>query len=376
MKFDEVIGQEDVKSRLLQLASTDRIPHSLLLCGPAGSGKMALAMAFASYLLGDTDADTPFNANARAMLRRWEHPDLHFSYPVIRPVGTSADHKMTSDDFAKEWHEMLEKGAYFDMDTWLSHMNAANQQAQIFACESDSLAKKLSLKSSQGGYKVCIIWLPERMNGECANKLLKLLEEPPAQTLFIMVCEEPEKLIETVRSRTQRINVRRIGDEVIAQALVNKLAIDADTAQRTAKVAGGSWWKALSLLNTDSENTEFFKAFVLLMRLAYMRNIKDLKAWSERVSGFGREKQKRMLAYFHRMLRENLMFNFKQPALCHLTKDEEEFAQKFAPFINEANIVELYELYERANRDIGQNANPKIVFFDLALQMIVLLIKK
>ena len=376
MKFDEVIGQEDVKSRLLQLASTDRIPHSLLLCGPAGSGKMALAMAFASYLLGDTDADTPFNANARAMLRRWEHPDLHFSYPVIRPVGTSADHKMTSDDFAKEWHEMLEKGAYFDMDTWLSHMNAANQQAQIFAGESDSLAKKLSLKSSQGGYKVCIIWLPERMNGECANKLLKLLEEPPAQTLFIMVCEEPEKLIETVRSRTQRINVRRIGDEVIAQALVNKLAIDADTAQRTAKVAGGSWWKALSLLNTDSENTEFFKAFVLLMRLAYMRNIKDLKAWSERVSGFGREKQKRMLAYFHRMLRENLMFNFKQPALCHLTKDEEEFAQKFAPFINEANIVELYELYERANRDIGQNANPKIVFFDLALQMIVLLIKK
>ena len=376
MKFDEVIGQEDVKSRLLQLASTDRIPHSLLLCGPAGSGKMALAMAFASYLLGDTDADTPFNANARAMLRRWEHPDLHFSYPVIRPAGTSADHKMTSDDFAKEWHEMLEKGAYFDMDTWLSHMNAANQQAQIFAGESDSLAKKLSLKSSQGGYKVCIIWLPERMNGECANKLLKLLEEPPAQTLFIMVCEEPEKLIETVRSRTQRINVRRIGDEVIAQALVNKLAIDADTAQRTAKVAGGSWWKALSLLNTDSENTEFFKAFVLLMRLAYMRNIKDLKAWSERVSGFGREKQKRMLAYFHRMLRENFMFNFKQPALCHLTKDEEEFAQKFAPFINEANIVELYELYERANRDIGQNANPKIVFFDLALQMIVLLIKK
>ena len=376
MNFSEVIGQDDVKSRLLTLIESGKMPHSLLLYGAPGCGKMALALALASHLLGENDVNNPKAASVKAMLDRWEHPDLHFSYPVIRPTGTTADHKMISDDFAKEWHLLLKKGPYFDMDTWLEHMNAANQQAIIFASESDNLTRKLNLKSSMGGYKVAIIWLPERMNVECANKLLKLLEEPPHQTLFIMVSEAPERLLETVRSRTQMIQVKRIDTVVLERALVEKRGLDDDTAHRVAQIANGSWLDAIRMLNADSEAKQFFNDFVGVMRASYRRDIREMKAWSERVATYGREKQKRMLLYFHRMFRENFMYNFKQSSLIHFTQDEEQFAQKFAPFINERNIVELYELVELNIRDLSQNANPKIVFFDFTLRVTMLLVRK
>lgn len=365
MKFEEVIGQEEAKERLMQLVQESRLPHALMLCGPMGSGKMALALAFASYLL----ADSP-------MLRKWEHPDLHFSYPVIKPTGVSADHKMVSDDFSKEWHEMLSQGAYFTMDQWLGYMNASNQQAQIGAGESDSLIHKLSLKSSQGGYKICIMWLPERMNGECANKILKLLEEPPHQTLFLMVCEEPEKLIETIRSRVQRIDIKRISDEAIKTALMEKRGLEKEGACRIAHIANGSWLKALEGLQADGENKLFLDMFIMLMRFSYARNIKEMKNWSETIAGFGREKQKRMLSYFLHMIRENFIYNFHLPELNYMTQEEENFSHNFARFINEANVEEITEMLQRAQRDIGQNANAKIVFFDLALNMIVLLLRK
>ena len=382
MKFSEVIGQEDVKDRLRELVRERRVPNTLMFCGPGGSGKMALALAFASYLLGERDgeasllADSQAIVNAEAMLARWEHPDLHFTYPVIKPVGTSAEHKMTSDDFTREWYELLCKSPYFSMDAWLSCMDAANQQAIIGAGESDELTRKLSLKSSQGGYKVSIIWLPERMNVECANKLLKLLEEPPRQTVFIMVCEEPDALLDTIKSRTQRIDIKRIDDASLEQALIERRAIDADTAHRIARIAGGNWLCALENLEAGNENRLFLDMFIMLMRLAYQRNIKELKQWSEAVAGYGREKQRRLLRYMMRMVRENFMYNFGQPELCYLTQEEENFSCKFARFINEANVVDINELLQKAHRDIGQNANAKIVFFDLALQMIVLLIRK
>ena len=382
MKFSEVIGQEDVKDRLRELVRERRVPNTLMFCGPVGSGKMPLALAFASYLLGERDgeasllADSQAIVNAEAMLARWEHPDLHFTYPVIKPVGTSAEHKMTSDDFTREWHELLCKSPYFSMDAWLACMDAANQQAIIGAGESDELTRKLSLKSSQGGYKVSIIWLPERMNVECANKLLKLLEEPPRQTVFIMVCEEPDALLDTIKSRTQRIDIKRIDDAALEQALIERRAIDADTAHRIARIAGGNWLRALENLEAGNENRLFLDMFIMLMRLAYQRNVKELKQWSEAVAGYGREKQRRLLRYMMRMVRENFMYNFGQPELCYLTQEEENFSCKFARFINEANVVDINELLQKAHRDIGQNANAKVVFFDLALQMIVLLIRK
>ena len=378
MKFGDVIGQEEIKQRLRRMVSEDRVPHAMMFCGPQGSGKMALAVAFASYLLcrDRTDGDSCGACRQCAMTGKLAHPDLHFSYPVIRPSGTGSEHKMSSDDFADEWRRMLSQGVYFTMDQWLAEMNAANQQALMGVGESDLLIRKLSLKSSQGGYKVVIIWLPERMNAECANKMLKLLEEPPAETVFVMVCEEPEKLIETIRSRAQRIDVRRIDDASIERALVERRGIDTDAAHRLARAANGSWLTALEELDADNEKRQFLDLFISLMRLAYMRKIKDLRKWSETAAALGREKQRRMLAYFMRLVRENFMYNFHNPQLCYMTRDEENFARNFAPYINEANVIEMSELMNRAMRDIGQNANAKIVLFDMATHIIVSLIRK
>ena len=384
MKFGEVIGQEETWARLMQMVDENRLPHALLLCGPTGCGKMALALAFASYLLGERQENghqlpefhPQLTSNAEAMLKKWQHPDLHFSYPVIKPKGTSADHKMVSDDFAKEWNQLLMEGPYFTLDQWLSMMNADNQQAVIYASESDDLNRKLSLKSSLGGYKVCVMWMPERMNQECANKLLKLIEEPPSQTVFIMVSEEPEKLLETIISRTQRVDVRKIDTEYIEKALTERRGIDKEEAHRLARAANGSWLKALEELDTGNENRLFLDMFIMMMRLAWQRNVKELKKWSEIVSGYGREKQRRMLTYFLRLVRENFMYNFHQPELCYMTQDEENFARNFSRFINESNVIGISELIQRAIRAIGQNANPKIVFFDMALNTIVLILKK
>ncbi len=379
MNWSEVIGQEDIKQKLTSMVDDEHVPHAMILCGPYGCGKMAMAMAMASYLLteGSMRINPQFNkANSEAMLGQWEHPDLHFSFPTIKRAGMSADHQPVSGDYAKEWRQMLMQGPYFNISQWMDYMDAANQQAIITGAESDELARKLSLKSSLGGYKVAVIWLPERMNLTSANKLLKLLEEPPHQTIFIMASEEPEKLLDTIKSRTQRIDMKRLTNKDICNALVQQRGIDEASAQRIARLANGNWMNALDALNTSNENRQFFDMFTMLMRLAYTRNIKELKKWSEAVAAYGREKQRRMLVYFTGQVRENFMYNFRNPELTYMTVEEENFSKKFSPFINELNVIEISELMERANRDIGQNANAKIVMFDMALKMIVLLLRK
>lgn len=311
MQYGEVIGQEDIKQRFRQLVAADRVPQGILLCGPQGCGKMALALALASHLLCEshTEDDSCGHCSQCAMLRKWEHPDLHFTFPTIKPTGMSSDRQPVSDDYMRQWHEMILRSPYITINEWMECMGAANQQAIITAAESDALARKLSLKASQNGYKVSIIWLPERMNGASANKLLKLLEEPPAHTVFIMVSDAPEQLLDTVRSRVQRIDIKRIDEDSIADALVSRRAIDEDTARRLARLANGSWNKAVEELDTGNENRMFLDLFIQLMRLAYLRNIKELRQWSETAASLGREKQKRLLTYFLRMVRENFMHN-------------------------------------------------------------------
>ncbi len=361
----------------MQMVKEDRLPHAMMLCGPQGSGKKALAIAFACYLLEQPTAYGQLpTASTKAMLQKLEHPDLHFTYPTIKLPSMSTEHTPVSDDFAKEWHELLKEGPYFSMDEWMQAMGGENQQAVITVGESDELVRKLSLKSSQGGYKVSIIWLPERMNIACANKLLKLIEEPPQQTVFILVSEEPDKLLETIRSRVQRIDIRKTDNEDIRKALVERRGISEEAALRISRLANGNWLKAMEELQTGSENEMFLDMFIMLMRLAYQRKIKDLRKWSEQMAAMGREKQKRWLNYFLRMTRENFMYNFHDEQLCYMTQKEEDFAKNFARFVNEANILPINSLANLAVRDIGQNANAKIVFFDFALQMIVLLLQK
>ena len=230
--------------------------------------------------------------------------------------------------------------------------------------------------SSQGGYKISLIWLPERMNIQCANKMLKLLEEPPRQTLFLLVSEQPELLLETIRSRTQRIDFKKIATQELEQALIERRGLDRDTAHRIARIANGNWNKALEELNAGNENQQFLDLFIMLMRLAYMRKIHDLKKWCDIVAAFNREKQKRMLDYFTHMLRESFMYNFHQEELVYMTQEEENFAKNFARFINEANIIDIFHLFDECKAMINQNANAKIIFFDMVLNIIVMLIRK
>lgn len=379
MQFSEVIGQNDAKQRLLQMVSEQRIPHAILFCGPEGSGKLALALAFASYLLGERLNGESLLSNkalvpyAEAMLAKWQHPDLHFSYPVIRPKGTSSDRKIISDDFSAEWTRLISQSPYFSMEQWMTAMNAENQQAVIYEAESDDLNHKLNMKSSQGGYKVSVIWLPERMNLTCANKLLKLLEEPPLMTIFLLVSEHPEQLLETIRSRVQMFYVKRIDDESVEKALVERRGLEPDMAHRVARVAAGNWLKAMEELDAGNENRQFFDLYVMLMRKAYMREVKELKRWSDTISAMGREKQRRFISYMLKMTRENFMYNFHQEELVYMTREEENFSSKFARFINERNVIDMNDMLQRAYRDIGQNANPKMVFFNMALKTIILL---
>ena len=381
----EVIGQQDIWSRLMEMVQENRVPHALMFCGPQGCGKLAMALAFASYLLGERESApeelTEEQKRTQAMLRKWEHPDLHFTFPTIKTSDMGGDHNPVSLDFIKEWKEMLlSQGPYVLISDWMQRMGKSdadfNKQAIITVEETDNISRELSMMSSQGGYKISLIWLPERMNIQAANKILKLLEEPPRQTLFLLVSENPELLLETIRSRTQRLDFKKIDNDSLEQALIERRALAQEMAHRIARIANGNWNAALEELDSGNENRQHLDMFIMLMRLAYMRNIHDLKKWSDVVATFGREKQKRMLDYFMHMLRESFMYNFRNPELSYMTQEEENFARNFARFINEANIIDISNLFEETKRFIAQNANPKIVFFDLALKIIVLLIRK
>ena len=390
MYFSDVIGQEKSRRRLLQMVAENRVPHALMLCGPEGCGKMALALAFASFLLGDIgpeeDADPELKKfvsgfdqrkriNAHAMLAKWEHPDLHFSFPVVKLPGQSAEYPTTSADYMQKWIDFLADGPYIEHDRWSEVLNE-NKIAVIYEAESDRLQHELMLKSNQGGYKISLIWQPECMNATCANKLLKLLEEPPSKTVFLLVSEDPGQLLETIRSRVQRIDIPRLETEDIEKALQQQRSLEPDMAHRVARLANGSWTRALESLDASNEEKTFLDLFIVLMRQAYMRNAKELKKWSLTVSNFDREKQVRMLNYFLRMVRENFIYNFHNPELNYMTQEEENFSKNFARFINEANVIEMSEAIQKATDDIVRNGNAKMVFFCLSLQIIVLIMRK
>ena len=362
--------------RLIKDAQAGTVPHALLFCGPEGTGKLQTAIAFARYLLcrdKGTATDSCGKCPACVKMDKLVHPDLHFVFPVINK-SKSSDRSTVSDDEIQTWRETVLEQQYFGFEDWLSAIDAENKQASIFVTESERITSKLSLKSVEGGYKIMIIWHAEKMNQQCANSLLKLLEEPPAQTVFILTTDAPEQMLETILSRTQRIDFRRIPEQEIESRLQGQgYQLDQDTAQKIAHLSGGSWLKAISALRVNAESDEFFDYFTQLMRLSYGRKLKDLKRWSESIAGGGREWQKRFLAYCQRMIRENFICNFHNPDLNYMTEQERQFSVKFAPFVNENNIIGLMDMLSDAQRDIEQNVNSKMVFFDMSLKTIMLM---
>lgn len=368
--FRDVVGQEEVKQLLMSSVRGGKMPHALLLTGAEGSGKLPLALALARYLLCQNRSadDACGTCPSCRMMDRLAHPDLHFVFPIVRK---KAGKDSVCDDYLPQWREMLERSAYVGLPQWMEKMDAGNQQPQIYVRESDEIQRKLSLKSSQGGYKVMVIWLPEKMNVECANKLLKLLEEPPAKTVFLLVSEQPDMLLATIVSRTQRISLHPLADEEIGRFLRERCGLMEEDARDIARRSSGSLLKALENIQLSEENQLCFELFVNLMRTAYRRDIRALKAWSEQVAGMGRERQKNLLEYCQRMVRESFITNFHRPEMVYMNPGEEQFAVRFSPFINERNIFPIMALLEEAQVHVEQNVNPKMVFFDMALRMIV-----
>lgn len=374
MFFKDVIGQEKAKQQLIKEAKNKKIAHARLFCGNEGVGKLPLAIAYARYLSchHPTENDACGICPNCIKFNKLAHPDLHFVFPVIKKKSKDT----VSDDYLPEWRELLKNNPYFNLNIWLQEMGAENQQAHIYVKESDEITRKLSLKSSQGGYKIMIIWLPEKMNVECSNKLLKLLEEPPAQTIFLLVSEEPDALLTTIQSRTQRFNVHGIEEYDIKNMLIERYGLQEKDAADVAHRSEGNFLKALETIHLSEESRFFFELFVNLMRLAYQRKIREMKQWSETVAGMGRERQKHFLSYCQRMIRENFIHNFHNQSLNYLNTEEQNFSNRFAPFVNERNVMGIMDELSEAQRHIEQNVNARMVFFDFSLKMIVLLVQK
>ena len=342
-----VVGQQATWQRLLGDLLSGRVAHALLFTGPEGSGKLALAVAFAQALLCQhphSDGSPCGECTSCRMAAKLEHPDLHFTYPIIKGSKIKKPEDAVADQYLREWREQLLQTPYFDLRDWLADIGAENQQASFYVAESDNIQRKLALKSNQGGRKVMVVWLPEKMNTETANKLLKLFEEPTPGTHFLMVSEEPDKMLETILSRTQRIMVPALSPEEFRQA------------------------------HPPRDERLFMDLFMMLMRLCYQRKVKEMREWSEQVASLGREQQKALMQFCQRQLRENFIYNFHEPTLNGQTEEEANFSRNFARFIGEHNVIPIMEVFSDAERDIAQNGNAKIVFFDVALKMIVLLI--
>ena len=374
MFFKDVIGQEEAKQRLIREAKEGKIAHARLFCGPEGIGKLPLAIAYARYLSCNNpgEKDACGICPSCVKFNKLAHPDLHFVFPVIKKKSKDT----VSDDFITEWRELLSQTPYFNLNIWLEEMGAENQQAQIYVKESDKIIRKLSLKSSQGGYKIMIIWLPEKMNVECSNKLLKLLEEPPSQTIFLLVSEEPDMLLTTIQSRTQRFALYGIEEKYITERLQSQYGLQEKDAISIGHRSEGNFLKALESIHLNEENKLFFDLFVSLMRLSYQRKIREMKQWSETLAAMGRERQKHFLSYCQRLVRENFMFNFQDPSLIFMNEEEQNFSKRFAPYINEKNVMGIMDELSEAQRHIEQNVNARMVFFDFSLKMIVLLVQK
>ncbi|MBR3855350.1 MAG: DNA polymerase III subunit delta [Bacteroidaceae bacterium] len=375
MLFADIIGQEAIKAQLRRFVDENRLAHALLLAGPRGNGKLPLAVALAHYLLCRThhDGDACAACSTCTKVNKLIHSDLHFVFPVLKKKSSGPDSVPVSDDYIAAWRELFIKNPYMTYADWLSKMGVENQQPMIYERESSEILHKLSLQSREGGWKIVIIWLPEKMREVCSNKLLKIIEEPPKDTLFILVSEEPEAIIPTILSRTQRIDIPAIEPASIAAALVQRYGLSGEDATRVALHSGGSWEKAEEHLRVDSDKEQYLEFFMQLMRVAYARNIREMKKWSEQVAALGRERQKHLLDYCQRMIRENFIMNFRHNEMLSMNSAERNFSVRFSPFVNEKNIFGIMEELSEAQRHIEQNVNAKMVFFDMSLRMIVLI---
>jgi len=370
MRFSQIPGQKEIIGRLLLSVSQQRVSHAQLFSGPEGCGSLALAMAYAQYISCEDRGPEDSCGVCKSCVKyeKLIHPDQHFVFPVIRDKKNS---EPISDTYIEHWREFVRQSPFFSLNSWLDSIEVGNAQGLIFASEASEIIKKLGLKAFESDFKIMIIWLPEKMHQTTANKLLKLIEEPPEKTLFLLVSEETDKVIPTMLSRCQLVKVPAFRRKDIEGYLVSRFCKDEGKASEIASVANGNIVRAIELCEQSESYLMNLERFRSLMRLAWKRDILSIIDWSEGMAVTGREAQKRFLSFSLRLLRENLMLSLcnGRNELVYLTGEEAEFSEKFHAVISRKNIYPLSDELNLASSHIESNGNPRMIFLDLALKV-------
>ncbi|MCF6212987.1 MAG: DNA polymerase III subunit delta' [Flavobacteriaceae bacterium] len=382
MHFDSIIGHQHIKKHLLSSLKKGRIPHAQLFVAPQGTGALPMALAYAKQLLCFSDKNGAWTENPSASLKfdKLVHPDLHFAFPVTTTDKVKS--KPISDLFIDEWRQFVLENPYRNVFEWLHFLGVEKKQGQIGVDEAHSILKKISLKAYEGQFKVLIVWMAEKMNTSAANKLLKLIEEPPKNTVLILITENEDLLLKTITSRCQTLRFLALPETIISKALQDSFAKSAQEAHQIAVQAQGNWNKACQLVSQDSKDNVFEDWFILWIRSAFKAKgnaavINDLIAWSTAIASAGRETQKQFLDYCLSFFRQALLQNYKSDALVYLQPKTANFSlKKFAPFVNHANILGIVKAIETASYHIERNGNAKIILLDLSIQLTRLLHQK
>ncbi len=382
MLFSEILGQEHIKNHLTKSTDSGRIPHAQLFVGPEGCGTLSMAIAYAQYILCGNTSGENSNGNAACNLKfqNFSHPDLHFVFPVA-PNGEVKSHPV-STNFMKSWREFITETPYGSLFDWYKKIGIANKQGQIGVDEAQEIMKSLSLKAYEGGYKVMIIWMADKMNTATANKLLKLLEEPPQKTVFLLVTEDEDNILQTILSRCQVLHFAGLSEQAIADALVSRENIEPAKAQKLAHQAQGNYNQAQHLLHKKGDDYPFEEWFVQWVRAAFRAKgnaaaIHDLIGWSEQIAGIGREAQKQFLDFCITMFRQALMLNYQAKELVYIEPTVDKFKlENFAPFVNGKNINDIFKELSDAIYHIERNGNAKIILTDLSIKLTRLIHKK
>lgn len=382
MQFKDILGQEHIKSHLTRSADLGRIPHAQLFIGPEGSGTLIMAIAYAQYILcNNVDSEnTGANASCNIKFDKIAHPDLHFIYPTTTNSEVKKNPK--SIDFLADWRSFILQNPYGGLFDWYSKLEIQNKQGEIRVDDAQEALKSLSLKSFEGGYKFMIIWMADKMNTAASNKLLKLLEEPPEKTVFILISENEEDILQTIRSRCQVLHFNGLSEQNITEALVSKENIEPKLATKIAHQAQGNYNKALHILQDDKEEFPFEQWFVNWVRAAFKAKgnpsvIAELIQWSEQIASLGRETQKKFLQFCIEFFRQALLCNYETKSLVYFEPTVEKFTiEKFAPFVNGNNINEIFQELSDAIYHIERNGNAKIILTDLSIKLTRLIHKK
>lgn len=367
MLFQDIPGHNLLKEKIITSVKKGKLGHALLFTGDNYSAVLPFALATTTYLMCTNRGESDACGQCAACVKNsgMIHPDVHYSFPVFKSGSAK---QVRSEDFYDTWRETLAENPFLSVEKWFKVLGIQNQQATIYTAESDHIVSKIAFKAYESDRKVVLIWLPEKLESEAANKLLKSIEEPPDETYFFLVSHEPEKILPTILSRCQKYPVPATATAEISKYLIRKHQVSEEKANQLAAISGGNPGKAIEEILAPDDGARYFEYFVTWMRLCYAFNITGLTEWIEEISGTGREHQKSFLSYVLHMFRENMILHH-QNSKHYLSDEERKFSEKFSEFIHNRNILQLNDVINQAYLDIENNGNARIVFMDTSFKI-------